>query len=171
MLHAHGKAKMCIRDRDWTMRIVDEISTADRLVFQVGLLAQNLARASGDSDGNAQKNMAMEQGYFRLDMPFRRWLEGIDPKRDSINESCARWWEQEKQVIRSLGRELINQASPQAFVGRIKVDERNNRELSLIHIWTKESPLSGLCCWNHRSVAAGSLETETRNAAPPGPCR
>ncbi len=113
---------------DWTMRIVDEISTADRLVFQVGLLAQNLARASGDSDGNAQKNMAMEQGYFRLDMPFRRWLEGIDPKRDSINESCARWWEQEKQVIRSLGRELINQASPQAFVGRIKVDERNNRE-------------------------------------------
>ena len=65
------------------MRIVDEISTADRLVFQVGLLAQNLARASGDSDGNAQKNMAMEQGYFRLICP----LDGgwrIDPKRTAL---------------------------------------------------------------------------------------
>lgn len=113
---------------NWTIRIVDEIETADKLVRQVGLLAQNLAQAAGDGDGSGQKNMAREQAYFRLDMRFRRWLEGIDPERDSMNDACTQWWEQEKRIVRALGRELINQTGLKAFVGRSKVDSKKKKE-------------------------------------------
>ena len=112
----------------WTSRIIDEVQTTDKLVDQVGWLAQNLARATGNTDGYNQRNIAKEQTYFRLDMPFRHWLEGIDPNRDSMDKACNRWWEEEKRIVRSIGRELVNQCGPQAFVGRSVKDERKNQE-------------------------------------------
>lgn len=113
---------------DWRIRIIDELKTTDKLVGQVGLLAQNLAQAIGDTNGNSQKNIAKEQAYFRIDMPFRRWLEGINPNQDSMNGACIQWWEQEKKIIRALGRELVNQTGPQAFIGRSKMDEKKKNE-------------------------------------------
>lgn len=102
----------------WVNRIIDIIGATEKLVDQVGYLAQNLAKAAGDSDGNSEKRAAMDQAYFRLDTPFRRWLEEIDPKRHSMDDKCNQWWEQASKIIRNLGKELVNQSGPQSFVGR-----------------------------------------------------
>lgn len=114
----------------WVQRIIEEIEMTDKLVFQVAQLAQNLAKASGDSNGDAPKNSAKEQAYYRVDQPFRQWLAGIEPKKDEDkkDELCNEWWNQAQSLIRQLGRELISQAGPQAFSGRILTDQRN-REL------------------------------------------
>jgi len=112
---------------NWTSRIIDEIGVTENLVAQVGFLEQNLAKAEGDADGGSRKNAAKEQAYFRLDMPFRRWLESIDPEKDEMSEACDRWWEEERRIVRMLGRELVEQAGPQAFVGRTVVEDKKER--------------------------------------------
>lgn len=115
---------------NWVNRIIDEIEVMDKLVEQVGLLAYNLARAAGNADSSAQKDAAKEQAYFLLDVPFRRWLEDIDPERDSMQETCARWWEQAKRIVQTMGRELVNQSGSQAFVGRYVKEKVKGKEVT-----------------------------------------
>jgi len=116
---------------DWVSRIIGEIDTTEQLVEQVGYLAQSLAKAAGDKDGTGRKTTAAkEQAYFRLDKPFREWLAGIDPERDEMNEACDRWWEQAKRIVQDLGRELIRQSGPQAFVGRDVKEGAKGKEVT-----------------------------------------
>jgi len=116
----------------WVGLIVDEIATADMLAAQVGYLAQNIAVAQGDRDGANPRKAALEQAYFRLDAPFRQWLERIDPQRDEENkeEICDAWWEEEKTLIRALGRELVEQAGPRAFAGRTVKEKKGEHHYS-----------------------------------------
>jgi len=113
---------------DWVNRIIEELDTTEKLVWQVGRLAQHLAIAAGNSDGNKQREAAKEQAYFRLDMPFRRWLEEIDPVRDEMVTASKHWWEQARRVVLELGRELVEQAGPQAFVGRVLKENGKEKE-------------------------------------------
>lgn len=114
----------------WVQRIIEEIETTDRLVDQVSQLALNLLKASGDSSGSGQKNMAKELAYYRIDQPFRQWLNSIEPGRDGDKkeEICQVWWEKAQSIIRELGRELVNQTGPQSFIGRVVFDKKKNRE-------------------------------------------
>lgn len=114
---------------NWVNRIIDMIGKTEELVRQIGYLAQNLAKAAGDSDGSSQKQAAQEQAYFLLDSPFRRWLEAIDPERDSINDTCTQWWEQAKIIIRHFGEELVNQTGPQAIVGRYVKEKEKGKDV------------------------------------------
>jgi CRISPR system Cascade subunit CasA len=111
----------------WIELIINEVAITEKLVDQVGRLAQTLAQASGERDGFDKRDIAREQAYFRLDIPFRQWLQNISPDKDSMNDVTVKWWEQARKIIRELGRELVNQASPQAFVGRAKTDEKTGR--------------------------------------------
>jgi CRISPR system Cascade subunit CasA len=113
---------------DWVNRIIDEIETADMLAKQAGWLAQDLAKAVGDTDGYAQSGAAKVQAYFRLDAPFRMWLEEIDPERDEMNDTCNRWWEQARRIVRDLGGELVKQCGPQAISGRV-VKTENGKDV------------------------------------------
>lgn len=118
---------LSIMEASWIQLIVEEINTTERLVSQVGELARKIGVAKCGAEKNKdrltvdrQKNAAMEQAYFRLDEPFRRWLEQIDPQTDAVRKEtvCDAWWEQERAIVRALGRELVDQAGPQAFTGR-----------------------------------------------------
>lgn len=108
----------------WTNRIVEEIATTDRLAFQAGLLAVDLAKASGKSGGTGNKiwetelDKAKEMVYFSLDNPFRQWLESIDPEEDDLDSRMDEWWDQAKKITRGIGREMVSLAGPQALVGR-----------------------------------------------------
>lgn len=102
----------------WIMRITTEINDTDDLVTQLGFLAQNIAKAEASTDGNAQRDNAKEQAYFSLDLPFRRWLRSIDPKTDVLSVKCDEWFEEAKTIVRKLGKEIADNASPQAFIGR-----------------------------------------------------
>lgn len=112
---------------EWVNRIIDELETTDKLVQQVGRLAQNLAKAAGNANGKMQKEAAMEQAYFRLDIPFRKWLEEIDPERDEPPTVCEQWWEQARRIVRDLGEELVEQAGPRAFVGRVIIENKKEQ--------------------------------------------
>ena len=103
---------------DWIPRIIDELGVTEKLVREVGILAQNIAKAVGNENGYAARDEAKEQAYFRLDRPFRKWLEGLDPSGDKMEEECEKWFTEAKIIIHALGNEIANDCSPQALTGR-----------------------------------------------------
>ncbi|NLD52369.1 MAG: type I-E CRISPR-associated protein Cse1/CasA [Clostridiales bacterium] len=112
-------------DQSWTSRILDAISTADQLAEQVGWLAQNIAKAAGntsESGFKAVRDSTKEQAYYRMDIPFRQWLEKINPEsqQGEVSKSSAskEWWETAQRIARGLGRDIVAQAGANAFVGR-----------------------------------------------------
>jgi hypothetical protein len=56
------------------------------------------------------------------------WLEEIDPERDEMNDTCNRWWEQARRIVRDLGGELVKQCGPQAISGRV-VKTENGKDV------------------------------------------
>ena len=103
----------------WVERISYELEVTEGLVYRVSELAQRLAKASGDANGDAQRHSAKQQAYFRLDKPFRDWLESIDPEGADMDTVCDAWWQQARRIVRTLGKELVEQCGPQAFIGRV----------------------------------------------------
>jgi CRISPR system Cascade subunit CasA len=124
----------------WIGRILQEIETAELLVRQVGILAQNIARAAGDSDANRLRraaSAAREQAYYRLDRPFRHWLEEIDPAHDEPHVVSAKWWEQARRIVRELGKEMVEQCGPRAYAERVVVDNNQEIRYSVPHAYNQ----------------------------------
>lgn len=107
----------------WIAKVIEQIETANALVSQLASLAQGIAKALGDADGVDARNAARETAYFRLDLPFREWLEGIDAETDDQAEAAARWWKTAQGIIRSIGREMVAAAGPKALVGRTEQEK------------------------------------------------
>jgi CRISPR system Cascade subunit CasA len=104
-------------EKGWTQRIIQELKVTEKWAYAVGELAAKIAKASG-GDGAGERNSAREQAYFRLDMPFRRWLERIDPAQDDMDNKSRAWHKEAQPIIRRLGLELVKNAGMNAFVGR-----------------------------------------------------
>jgi len=108
--------------KDWIPRIIDELVVTDNLVREAGTLAQNIVKAAGKDDGIPARDEAKAQAYYRLDEPFRRWLESIEPgvdnTGDKTDKKCDEWWEMSRTIVRTLGREIVEGCSPQALTGR-----------------------------------------------------
>jgi CRISPR system Cascade subunit CasA len=118
----------------WIERILNEVETTELLVGQIGVLAQNIAKAAGDTDENRLRRAASEarsQAYYRLDRPFRHWLEQIDPANDEPQAASVRWWEQAQGIIRRLGRELVEQCGPHAYAERIVIENKKEVRYSV----------------------------------------
>ena len=106
-----SKTHACIGVR---ARVVEEIGLCEQAARAVGNLARDLAAAAG---GEADGASAREQFYFRVDRPFRRWLEALDPDGD-VGKAIDEWREIAKNLVLALGDELARTAGPAAFVGR-----------------------------------------------------
>ena len=117
--------------KPWRTKITTEIGNCERAAKIVGHLAQNLALAAGGG-GDADSESARAQFYFRIDQPFRRWLQSIDPEMDDKNEKIAQWQEQAHQIAKELGRQMVEQAGTAAFVGH-RIADRNNKEKSYLY--------------------------------------
>ena len=115
----------------WRTKITTEIGNCERAAKIVGHLAQNLALAAGGG-GDADSESARAQFYFRIDQPFRRWLQSIDPEMDDQDEKMAQWQEQAHQIAKELGRQMVEQAGAAAFVGH-RIPDRNNKEKSYLY--------------------------------------
>ena len=87
---------------------------ADRAAGIVAQLGRNLDSANGHANG-ALADFAKMQFYYRIDIPFRRFLEKIDPQADYEGKAVWReeWREAERRIALALGEELIG-----AFLGR-----------------------------------------------------
>jgi hypothetical protein len=86
-----------------------------------------MAEAAGESFSNneaskrrrmAYRDKSNENAYYNLDMPFRAWLAGIDPKTDNIDDKTAEWLDNAERIIRSLGSDMAADAGIVAFVGK-----------------------------------------------------
>ena len=101
-------------------RVLKQIEICDCFVEQLGLLAKRIQQAAGagkeDKQPDGARNNAMTLGYASLDKPFRIWLESIIPDETDIDEACEEWWQTAKKIIRNLGKTLISQAGPKAFI-------------------------------------------------------
>ena len=117
--------------KPWRTKITTEIGNCERAAKIVGHLAQNLALAAGGG-GDADSESARAQFYFRIDQPFRRWLQSIDPEMDDQDEKMAQWQEQAHQIAKELGRQMVEQAGTAAFVGH-RIPDRNNKEKSYLY--------------------------------------
>lgn len=95
---------------------LEAVDLADQAVRALGQLAGNIARASG-SPVEPDRDAAQDRGYGALDEPYRRWLAQLQPPVSS-QEHLARWREELRRTVSSLGRERLIAAGPAAAVGR-----------------------------------------------------
>lgn len=116
-----SKANACIGAR---IRVVEEIGLCEQVANAVGWLAHNLDEAAGTKEKtqggkmNGAGKEAVSQFYFRVDRPFRQWLEALDPAGD-VDAAIDDWRETARGIALKLGDELARAAGPAAFVGRM----------------------------------------------------
>ncbi len=115
--------------KKWQGKVSDEVERCDQLAQMIGRLAYKLDKAIG-GDGKIAAENAKAQCYFRLDLPFRKWLLQIDPEMDlqTQNDLPKIWREQAKNIARTLGSELVEQGGVVAFTGREVKEKIKSKE-------------------------------------------
>lgn len=115
-----SKANTCIGVRS---RVVEEIGLCEQVANAVGWLGHNLDMAAGTKEKVLPKQMnnagkeAMVQFYYRVDRPFRQWLEALDPAGD-VDQAIDDWRDTARGIALKLGDEFAWAAGSAAFVGR-----------------------------------------------------
>lgn len=114
----------------WRSAIADEVAKCDQLATAVHHLANDIDAAMGEDEGKAYVN-AKEQLYFRIDVPFRKWLESINSEwgTEESEADRKRWRETARKIAIALGKEMVANAGEDAFTGRmIKDDKSDNKK-------------------------------------------
>lgn len=114
--------------RAWRSDIMSEIEKCERLAQATGYLAEHLYLAGGGNQSNAQsskeqlrtiRDVAKEQLYYRLDMPFRTWLASIDTDADGEESQklLEQWQKTAQKIAMDYAREQVGQVSDAALIG------------------------------------------------------
>ena len=119
----------------WRAKITDEIKKCDESAAALRFLAKDIELAVGSSEDTVLKRAvverAREQYYYEIDLPFRNWLEGIDPNWGTDSEQKYRaieeWRETAKRIALRIGQELVESAGTAAIVGRA-IKDKNDKE-------------------------------------------
>jgi CRISPR system Cascade subunit CasA len=124
----------------WITEIADLLNTTEKCVWQLGILAHDIAKSEGNRD---EKNMrairsaAQERAYFALDIPFRRWLAGIDPNMNEHSEKRFEWLELTRQIIMGIADRLIEEAAEKAIVGMYERDETSPKNVNVFSAYQR----------------------------------
>lgn len=125
---------------NWREKIKVEINRCEQLADAIRKLAGNLYLASGGTKGDAKswdktflksRKSASAQLYFRLDMPFRRWLAGITPEEvdsadyETEERAFSAWQKTAKTIAYSCAEELAMHAGDAAMVGHEIKNEKS----------------------------------------------
>ena len=107
--------------KKYVTMIGEEIERCEKAANIIGAFAVNLERAKGDrADYKGKDNSpyirAKEDFFYRIDLPFRRWLLTVSPDSD-ISDLRQRWQEEIWELAKSIGYSMINQAGKEAFKG------------------------------------------------------
>jgi len=96
---------------------IGAVEQTDAAVFQLGVLARNLAIANGgEPDGPGDR--LREQAYFALDAPFRIWLSKLGQATDVL-DARENWYLTARNRLLKLARQAVDASGPSAWVGRI----------------------------------------------------
>ena len=115
--------------KSWNQVIQDEIKLTAAVANKLGELGMNLEKAAGGS-GEKLSAWIKTQFYYRIDVPFRAFLEEIDPEDDGekMDERRKRWSREEKHIVRILSDEVVSQTDQTAFVGRTIKEKWKNKD-------------------------------------------
>lgn len=111
---------------DWRVKIATEIEKCDKLASTIAHLAQDLYVASGGSNNKKDThykgipNVVKLQLYYRFDIPFRRWLQSIDPEIVDENQKYYKlleWEEIALKTTRAYAKELVFETPDTAITG------------------------------------------------------
>lgn len=120
--------------RTWRKLVTDEIEHCDKIARCIGDLAVELNCAAG-GNGKGAKESAREQFYYRVDIPFRKWLLDLNPDTanaelgSSIEEQRENWVKTSHQVALALAKEMVRDSGIVAFVGRTVSEEKGNKKI------------------------------------------
>lgn len=104
------------RGEELTALAIGAVRQTDLAVFQLGVLARNLAIAKGgEPDGPGER--LREQAYFDLDSPFRLWLARLEVTTDVLDARAA-WYSTARKALLALARRSVDESGPSAWVGR-----------------------------------------------------
>lgn len=117
-------------NESWRTRILQEVNWTEKLVSQVRFLARDLIYAEGGSGDLVKDKMneSTTRAYFILDLPFRIWLEEIDPEQNRIDEVMESWREIARKIVRDFGQQMVKECSLKALVGRSFKASKNTDE-------------------------------------------
>lgn len=124
----------------WRAKITDEIKKCDESAAALRFLAKDIELAAGSSEDTVLKRAvverAREQYYYEIDLPFRNWLEGIDPNWGTDSEQKYRaieeWRETAKRIALRIGQELVESAGTAAIVGRtIEIEKKKGNKITV----------------------------------------
>lgn len=119
----------------WRAKITEEIEKCKKSAAALRDLAKDIEIAAGSSEDTVLKRAvverAREQYYYEIDLPFRNWLERIDPNWEIVSEqeeqALREWHETAKRIALRIGQELVESAGTAAIVGRA-VKDKNDKE-------------------------------------------
>ena len=119
----------------WRAKITEEIEKCKKSAAALRDLAKDIELAAGSSEDTVLKRAvverAREQYYYEIDLPFRNWLERIDPNWEIVSEqeeqALREWHETAKRIALRIGQELVESAGTAAIVGRAGKD-KNDKE-------------------------------------------
>lgn len=119
----------------WRAKITEEIEKCKKSAAALRDLAKDIELAAGSSEDTVLKRAvverAREQYYYEIDLPFRNWLERIDPNWEIVSEqeeqALREWHETAKRITLRIGQELVESAGTAAIVGRA-VKDKNDKE-------------------------------------------
>ena len=119
----------------WRAKITEEIKKCDESAAALRFLAKDIELAAGSSEDTVLKRAvverAREQYYYEIDLPFRNWLERIDPNWEIVSEqeeqALREWHETAKRIAFRIGQELVESAGTAAIVGRA-IKDKNDKE-------------------------------------------
>ena len=104
----------------WIIEIGNLLNKTDRCVWFLGILAQDIAKASGGSDEKSIdgiKAAAQERAYFALDIPFRKWLAQLEPSNDDHDAQKEAWVRKMRKIIMDIANSLVEEAGEKAIRG------------------------------------------------------
>ena len=109
----------------WTARIDVEVEKCGQIAYVVGTLAKDLFRSSHNESKKNKPNedakaaVAKAQFYYRVDIPFRQWLQSIDPTKEFDEKEAlfSRWRETACSIALSLGKEMVKETGLESFSG------------------------------------------------------
>ena len=120
----------------WQGYIVEEIKKCDRLARAISDLASDLHLASGgDKSKENLGKVEKEQLYYRIDEPFRVWINSIDPSQDESfdGEKITEWQEEAKKTAFKLSDEMLSRVNEQAYVGRWTEIKKGGKAIKTHH--------------------------------------
>lgn len=92
------------------------VQTADKAVWTLGLLAADVATASG-GDADGPKIRAIEAAYSALDGPFRSWVASLDADSDPLAARSA-WDAAARSIVTAAARDIVESAPAASIVLR-----------------------------------------------------